>query len=93
MGARVAENPVLLRPAVAGAVLSTVATVVQITILVAAASSPTLSVPWQPLLLAGIAAAAYGLVFTLSAVTSSSDVIIYPGEAFSDSKIANPSEN
>jgi uncharacterized membrane protein (DUF4010 family) len=82
MGARVAENPILLRPAVAGAVLSTVATVVQIAILVAATSPTTLSVLWQPLVPAGLAAVAYGAVFTLSAATSSSEAVVDPGEAF-----------
>ena len=73
MGARVAENPILLRPAVAGAVLSTLATVAQVAILVAATSPTTLSVLWRPLVPAGLAAVAYGAVFTLSAATSSSD--------------------
>jgi uncharacterized membrane protein (DUF4010 family) len=83
MGARVVENPALLRPAVAGAVLSTVATVVQIAILVAATSPTTLSVVWQPLVPAGFAAVAYGLLFTLSAAASPSNAVIDPGEAFS----------
>jgi uncharacterized membrane protein (DUF4010 family) len=65
MGQRAARDPDLRRPAVAGAVLSTVATVVQMVVVLAATSRATLAALKVPLLLAGIAAAGYGLVFSL----------------------------
>lgn len=63
MGARARENPALRPAAVAGAVLSTVATVLQMTALLAATSRPTLSAMRWPLLFAGAAAALYALAF------------------------------
>jgi uncharacterized membrane protein (DUF4010 family) len=65
MGQRAVKEPSLSRAAVAGAVLSTVATVVQMVLLLLATSRATLSAMALPLLFAGIAAAAYGLVFAL----------------------------
>ena len=63
MGARARENPALRPAAVAGAVLSTVATVLQMTALLAATSRPTLLAMRWPLLFAGVAAALYALAF------------------------------
>lgn len=84
MGDRVVQDPGLLRPAVAGAVLSTVATVAQMAVLLVATSPPTLAALWQPLAFAGLAALAYGLVFTVSAVALSSPTTsVTSGEAFS----------
>ena len=65
MGARVIEDSRLLGPAVAGAVLSTIATVAQVAIVVAATSSITLMALGLPLIFAGLAAVAYGLIFGL----------------------------
>lgn len=65
MGARAKESRALRPAAVAGAVLSTVATVVQMAALLAAISRSTLSEMRWPLLLAGLAAAAYALVFAI----------------------------
>ena len=45
-----------MKPAVAGAVLSSVATVVQLAILIAATNLPTLQALWLPLVLSGAAA-------------------------------------
>jgi uncharacterized membrane protein (DUF4010 family) len=63
MGTRAAEDPKLMRPAVAGAVLSTVATVVQLALVLAATSPAVMSPLALPLLYAGLAAVAYGAPF------------------------------
>jgi uncharacterized membrane protein (DUF4010 family) len=63
MGARVVSVKALLPAAVAGAVLSTVATIVQMAIVLAATSLTTLRTLTVPLLCAGIAAAVYGVIF------------------------------
>lgn len=81
-GARVAEDPRLLGPAVGGAVLSTVATVVQIAIVVTATSPLTGAALAMPLIFAGLAALGYGLAFglRLTQTVPISDVKL--GEAF-----------
>ena len=84
MSARAGRTPNLLAGAVAGAVLSTVATIIQMAALLAVISTPTLHALAGPLLSAGLAAAAYGAVFTLLAFRQpppgdSAD----PGQAFS----------
>lgn len=65
MGERVRRSPDLLRPAVAGAVLSTVSTILQVTAILAATSLETLHALVLPLACAGAMAVAYGAVFTL----------------------------
>ncbi len=68
MGERVAHEPALVRPAVAGAVLSNVATIIEMVLVLAAISPPVLTLLRVPLTAAGIAAAAYGaLLMFLSA--------------------------
>lgn len=63
MGARAREASALLAPLVAGAVFSTVATVLQMALLLTAASRPTSAEMRDPLLGAGLAAVAYaGLI-------------------------------
>ena len=83
MGARVVEDPNLLVPAVAAAVLSTVATVAQISIIVAATSPETLSALAVPLSFAATAAVAYGLLFAFNVKSAPTDVPPNTGEAFS----------
>lgn len=68
MGGRAARNPAVLAAAAAGAVLSTVATVVQMAVVVGATSPPALRAMAPPLVGAGVVAAAYGVVFTLQAL-------------------------
>ena len=70
-------------PAVAGAVLSSVATTVQLAILIAATSMETLQVFWLPLALSGAAAVLYGGVFTLWALRHTAEDHEPPGSAFS----------
>lgn len=67
MGARAKERPALLLPAVAGAALSTVATFVQLAILLAAVGRPVLAAAYPVLLAGGAAALAYGGVLTVVA--------------------------
>jgi len=70
MGARAAKSPETLSAAVAGAVLSTVATIVQMAVVVGATSFATLQSLTMPLLLALGTAIAYGAVFTILALRS-----------------------
>ena len=83
MGARTAKEPDLLRPAAAGAVLSSVATVVQLGILIAATSLPTFEAYLVPLLFSGAAAVLYGGAFTLWALEQRGRAEEAPGSAFS----------
>jgi uncharacterized membrane protein (DUF4010 family) len=68
MAGHAAKTPAVCRSAVAGAVLSTVATIVQLVVVLAATSPATLEAFWLPLAASGAAALAYGGVFTLSAL-------------------------
>lgn len=68
MGARAARDPKVMTSAAAGAVLSTVATVVQMALVVGATSPAALRVMAAPLIGAGLAAAAYGAIFTIAAL-------------------------
>lgn len=83
MGTRAARNGELLRPAVAGAVLSTVATIVQLIVLLAATSTATLLALAAPLACAGAAAILYGGVFTGLALRHEVEQQDEPGHAFS----------
>ena len=83
MGTRVRAEPELMKPAVAGAVLSSVATVVQLGILIAATNMATLHVLWLPLILSGAAAVLYGGIFTLWALRQAAQTHEAQGNAFS----------
>ena len=83
MGARAQKEPELLKPAVAGAVLSSVATIVQLAILIAATSLETLRALWLPLVLSAAAAILYGGAFTLWALRHQAEDREPPGSAFS----------
>jgi hypothetical protein len=72
-----------MRPAVAGAALSTVATVVQLAVLLAATSPTVLSALTLPLLYAGLAAAAYGALIALRTAASTPDATTSYGDALS----------
>lgn len=63
MGERCARTPSLLRPAIAAAVMSSVATVVLMTIILVAMSPSTLLAMALPLACSGAAALAYGALF------------------------------
>lgn len=81
MGGRAASAPGLLPAASAGAVLSTVATIVQMALVIGATSLPTLRAMAVPLACAGAAAAGYGVVFTLSGLRQAAPAQSDPGRA------------
>jgi uncharacterized membrane protein (DUF4010 family) len=68
MGARAAKDPKVMTSAVAGAVLSTVATVIQMAVVVGATSPAALQALAAPLIGAGLAAVGYGAIFTIAAL-------------------------
>lgn len=83
MGARAKTSPELLAACVAGAVLSSVATIAQMALVIAATSMATLvSMAW-PLLLAGSSAVVYGAAFTLLAARKSGSDTAQTGGVFS----------
>jgi uncharacterized membrane protein (DUF4010 family) len=83
MGSRAKKSKDLLSACVAGAVLSTVATIAQMALVVGATSMPTLIALSGPLLLAGGVAAVYGLAFTLLAARNAGDDTVQTGGVFS----------
>src|SRR4030095_12757270 len=83
MGTRVTHEPELMKPAVAGAVLSSVATVVQLAILIAATNMATLQALWLPLVFSGAAAVLYGGAFTMWALKQKTQKHETQGNAFS----------
>jgi uncharacterized membrane protein (DUF4010 family) len=86
MGARVEKAPVRLRSAVAGAVLSTVATIVQLAVVLAATSMATLQALYVPLICAGAAAVCYGAAFTVWALRQGPGDEVEAGRAVSLTK-------
>jgi uncharacterized membrane protein (DUF4010 family) len=83
MGARALQEPALTRPAVAGAVLSTVATILQMTVVLAATSRATLYQMRYPLIASGVAALVYGSVLTMMSVREDVQPTAQKGRAFS----------
>jgi uncharacterized membrane protein (DUF4010 family) len=83
MGSRVKQTPAILGAATAGAVLSTLATVIQLAAVVGATSPPALSAMAPSLILSGVVAAGYGVVFTIQALRQPPDPSADAGEAFS----------
>jgi uncharacterized membrane protein (DUF4010 family) len=83
MGARAAKAPEILGAAAAGAVLSTVATVVQMAAVVGATSEPALESLTPALIPAGLVAAAYGALFMVRALRQPAPESEPPGSPFS----------
>ena len=83
MGERALQEPALARPAVAGAVLSTVATILQMAAVLAATSRSTLYQMRFSLIAAGVAALAYGAVLTIMSVRQEAPPAAQKGRAFS----------
>jgi uncharacterized membrane protein (DUF4010 family) len=83
MGERAKEMPALMDSAVAGAVLSSLATVLQLTLLLAAIHRPTLQALAAPLVFGGVSIAIYGFVITLSSFHKSNSEISKPSRSFS----------
>jgi uncharacterized membrane protein (DUF4010 family) len=65
MGERVSRQPSLMSGAVAGAVLSSIATILQMTVVIGLTQTSLLTALVWPLSLGGLAASLYGLVFFL----------------------------
>jgi uncharacterized membrane protein (DUF4010 family) len=82
MGARVAKAKEALAAAVAGAVLSTIATIVQMALVLATTSMATLVSLAVPLVCAGLAAIFYGAAFTVLALRQRSEAEVQSGRAF-----------
>lgn len=82
MAARMVSEPPLARPAIAGAVLSTVATVAQMAIVVGATSQKTLHLLQIPLLSAGFTSLAYGFALTVFCVRNEAGPMTRPGRPF-----------
>jgi len=68
MGARAKETPALIGSAVAGAILSSLATILQLALLLAAIHPPTLHALMWPLVFGGVSIAIYGLLVTLNSL-------------------------
>lgn len=83
MGERAQRNPALLRAAAAGAVLSTVSTILQMAAVLAVTSVETFRALALPLLFAGTTAIAYGAIFTLRAAQDTVEGGEDRGRAFS----------
>jgi uncharacterized membrane protein (DUF4010 family) len=83
MGERAAREPALLRATVAGAVLSSVATVIQMAILLAATSPATLRALAAPLAASGLVAAGYAGLYTWRSLHEKAGTADAAGHAFS----------
>ncbi|WP_036301957.1 MgtC/SapB family protein [Methylotenera sp. L2L1] len=83
MGARVKKTPDLIGTAVAGATLSSLSTVLQLAMLLAAIHPPTLHALTMPLLFGGVSIALYGLVVTLNSFNQQSEELSRHSRSFS----------
>jgi uncharacterized membrane protein (DUF4010 family) len=82
MGNRVAKEGSLLRLAAAGAVLSTVSTVIQLIVVLWIADRSTLAALWVQLALAGVTASMYAVVFMRRSLRQEGTVVEHQGKAF-----------
>lgn len=82
MGSRSRNQRDLLRPAVAGAALSSVATVVELAIIIAVANRELLRHLWPALAAAGVTAVLYGAAFSYHAARAKKPSEAAPGRAF-----------
>ncbi|WP_029582476.1 DUF4010 domain-containing protein [Bradyrhizobium sp. URHD0069] len=83
MGTRARKSRGVITAAIAGAALSTVATIIELSLVLAATSISTLRALAIPLVCAGAAAGAYGAVFTVRALREREAADPQPGQAFS----------
>jgi uncharacterized membrane protein (DUF4010 family) len=83
MGARAAKTTDVLTAAVAAAVLSTIATIVQMALVLGVTSIPTLRMLSIPLIFAGLAAVVYGGASMTRALRSKTESETQSGRAFS----------
>lgn len=82
MGSRARQEPKLLRSAVAGAVLSTVSTVIQMAAVLLVTDRSTFLAMRLSLLFAGIAAVIYGALFMIKTASQKPDAVELTGRAF-----------
>lgn len=83
MGTLAKQKPELMPAAVGGAVLSTVATIVQMAVVLGATHPATLTAMAVPLISAGLMAVAYGAWFLVKALRQKAPETIEMGRAFS----------
>jgi uncharacterized membrane protein (DUF4010 family) len=83
MGSRAQEQPTLSRPAVAGAVLSTVATIVELAAVLGATSRPVLIRLAIPLIAMGIVACIYAAFFAFKSIRYDAQSSVPSGSALS----------
>lgn len=83
MGTRARKTPELMGAAVAGATLSCLATILQLSLLLAAIHPPTLYALAVPLVFGGVSISIYGLVVTLSSFRQNGTEMTNPGRSFS----------
>ena len=83
MGSRTKANPELHRSAVAGAAASSIATVVQLAIVIGLVSMPTLEALVPSLVLSGLAAVAYAGFFMLRSLRETAQSDLPAGRPFS----------
>ena len=88
MGERATQAPAWVGPAVAGAVLSSVATIVQLAGVLAVTSMRTLEVLALPLAFAGVVAVGYAGVFMVRSIRQPAEPAPPAGRAFSLAKAA-----
>ena len=82
MGSRTRAQPELLRATVAGAALSSVATVIELGVIVAITNRQLFVILWPALLAAGIAAVIYGAAFSFHAARAEKPAEVPRGRAF-----------
>lgn len=89
MGERASRQQSVMSGAVAGALLSSVATIIQMTVVIGMVQTKLLTALMFPLIFGGVAAGGYGLVFfmTMAPVSDKKDQEINVGRAF-DLKMA-----
>jgi len=83
MGSRARKTPELMGAAVAGATLSCLSTVLQLSLLLAAIHPPTLYALAAPMIAGGVAISIYGLVVTLNSFHHNGIEMDNPGRSFS----------
>ena len=82
MGSRAKEQPGLASPATAGAVLSSIATIVELAVVLRATDHSVLTIIRLPLFAAGMAALAYGVIFTVHTLPRGNGESAPKGSAF-----------
>jgi uncharacterized membrane protein (DUF4010 family) len=83
MGERAKENPALMDSAVAGALLSSLSTILQLSLLLAAIHRPTLRALMMPLIFGGVSVAIYSLAVMLNSYHKNGTEISKPTQSFS----------